>query len=248
MNRVLISLTARQLLGRRRTALIGLVLGLPVLIAVVYRFSDEADRPGSTEEFALGLAGTLILTLLLPLVALVLGTAALGAEIEDGTAVFLLAKPIERWRIIAIKVGVASMATMLLVVPATMATTWIIHESLTANGLVLGLGLGAAVAALLYCAVFVALSAVTSKALVIGLVYVFVWEGIATSLFGGLRWISIREYSIGWSDIGISISDTDIFDPRLGITSAIVASIIAFSGALVYGSFALSRFEIGERA
>ena len=36
MNRVLLELTARQLLGRRRTALIGLILLLPLLVAVIY--------------------------------------------------------------------------------------------------------------------------------------------------------------------------------------------------------------------
>jgi ABC-2 type transport system permease protein len=98
MNNVLISLTARQLLGRRRTLVIGLLLALPILIAVIYRFSDEAGSGEATGEFALGLVSVMIFTLLLPLVALVFGTASLGAEIEDGTAVFLLTKPIERWR------------------------------------------------------------------------------------------------------------------------------------------------------
>ncbi|MCP4958284.1 MAG: ABC transporter permease subunit [Actinomycetia bacterium] len=248
MNRVLISLTARQLLGRRRTALIGFVLALPILIAVIYRFSDEAGGDTSTEEFAIGLVGTLIVTLLLPLVALVLGTAALGAEIEDGTAVFLLTKPIERWRIIAIKTGVAAAATAVLVVPVTMATTWIIHGGPTADGLMLGLGLAALVGAILYCAVFVALSAFTSRALIFGLIYVFVWEAFATNLFNSLRWVSVREYATGWSDAIISVTDTDIYDPRLAVASAVIGSIVVLSAAVAYGTRALSRFEIGERA
>ena len=37
----------------------------------------------------------LLVTTLVPIVALVFGTVALGAEIEDGTAVFLLLKPID---------------------------------------------------------------------------------------------------------------------------------------------------------
>ena len=42
----------------------------------------------------------LMVRTILPLVALVFGTAALGSELEDGTAVFLIIKPIPRWRII----------------------------------------------------------------------------------------------------------------------------------------------------
>jgi ABC-2 type transport system permease protein len=248
MTWVLISLTTRQLLGCRRTALIGLVLALPVIIAVIYRVSDKSNLDETSEEFALALVGVLILTLLLPLVALVLGTAALGAEIEDGTAVFLLTKPIPRWKVVVVKIGVSSVTTILMVVPATAATTWIIHESPTADGLVIGLALAAAVSALLYCAVFVALSTLTSRALIIGLIYVFVWEAIITNLFNALRWLSIREYASGWSDASISLTDTEIYDPRLGTTSAIIASLIVLAASGLYGARMLSRFEIGERS
>ena len=247
MNNVLISLTARQLLGRRRTLVIGLLLALPILIAVIYRFSDEAGSGEATGEFALGLVSVMIFTLLLPLVALVFGTASLGAEIEDGTAVFLLTKPIERWRIIAIKIGVASVAATLFVVPTTMATTWIIHESPTADGLMLGLGLSALVASVLYCAAFVALSAVTSRALIFGLIYVFVWETFATRIFDSLRWVSIREYAYGWSDAVISINDNGVlYDPHLGVTTAIVGTMVVLATACAGGTWALTRFEIGE--
>lgn len=248
MNRVLVSLTARQLLGRRRTVLIGLVLALPVVIALVYRFGDDPDPTLTSTEYALGLVGTLIGNALLPLVALVLGTAALGAEVEDGTAVFLLTKPVARGRIIAVKTAVAAGATALLVVPVTMATAWIVQESATADGLVLGLGLGAGIAAVLYCAVFVALSAFTSRALVIGLVYVFLWEAIVTNLFSGLRWVSIREYATGWSDAVISIAEADVFDPRLGVASAVIATVAVLAAALAVGTRGLARFEISERS
>jgi ABC-2 type transport system permease protein len=248
MNRVLISLTVRQLLGRRRTLAVGLVLALPVVIAAAYRLSGGPEAGESSAQFAFELVNQLILTLLLPLVALVLGTAALGAEIEDGTAVFLLTKPVERWRIIVIKIGVAAAATLLLVVPSTMLAVWIANGSATDDGLMLGLGLGAAAASLLYCAVFVALSAVTGRALVIGLVFVFVWEGIVTNLFDALRWLSIREYAIGWSDAFISIADREIYDPRLALVPAVVVSVVVGIAAAAYGARALARFEIGERS
>jgi ABC-2 type transport system permease protein len=248
MNRVLISLTAHQLLSHRRTAVLGVLLALPILIAVIYRFSDTAGSDTTSEEVAIDLVNMLIATLLLPLVALVLSTTALGGEIEDGTAVFLLTKPIERWRIMAIKTGVAAATTAILVVPVTMATVWIVHGSPTADGLMLGLGLGALAGAVLYCAAFVALSATTSRALVFGLVYVLVWEAFATLLFSSLRWVSIREYASGWSDALVSITDTAVYDPAFTAPPAIAGSILVLAAALAYGTRALSRFESGERA
>ena len=37
---------------------------------------------------------TLVVRTVMPLVALIVGTAAIGSEIEDGTAVYLMVKPI----------------------------------------------------------------------------------------------------------------------------------------------------------
>ena len=72
-----------------------LLAGLPVL--------DRAARSGSAagSPNADRILDTLVVRTVLPLVALVVGTAALGSEIEDGTAVYLMIKPIPRWRIVA---------------------------------------------------------------------------------------------------------------------------------------------------
>ena len=56
-----------------------------------------------------------IVTGLLPLTAVLLATAAIGSEIEDGTIVYLLAKPAERWRIVAGKLLAAWGATTVIV-------------------------------------------------------------------------------------------------------------------------------------
>jgi ABC-2 type transport system permease protein len=247
VNRVLVSLTTRQLLGRRRTVLLALALALPIVVALVYRLGDDPDPTVTPTEYALGLVGGLIGNVLLPIVALVLGTGAMGGEIDDGTAVFLLTKPVPRWRIATVKIGVAAASTIVLVVPATVATAWIVRGSPTAEGLAPGVGLAAGIAALLYCAVFVALSAVTSRALVVGLVYVFVWEATVTNLLAGLRWISIREYATGWADLVLSTSDPGAFDPRLNAGSAVVATIGVLAAAVAAATAALDRFQVAER-
>ena len=56
--------------------------------------------------------------MLLPLVAVIVGTSALGSELEDGTIVYLLARPVPRWRIAIVKWLMAWLVTSLLVAPA----------------------------------------------------------------------------------------------------------------------------------
>jgi hypothetical protein len=55
----------------------------------------------------------------MPLVALVFGTAALGSELDDGTAIHILTKPIPRWTIVLPKLVVAGGLTALLLVAST---------------------------------------------------------------------------------------------------------------------------------
>lgn len=241
---VIARITARLLLGSKRSAGVAFVLLIPVVIAIVFRFSEEYDRTNRA-EFATDLTSTLILALLLPLVALVLGTTAIGSEIEDGTVVFLLSKPISRPKLLVTKAGVAALATVVLAVPATVATAWIITGSPGEGGVVAGLAVAALLAAVVYTVLFTALSTLTGRALIAGLIYVFVWEGVLANLFSGLAWLSVRQYALGVASAVISL---DWFEADLATGPAIVMSIVAVAGALWIGGRKLAAFEIGERA
>ena len=110
---LIIQVTLRQLLGRRRTILLGLLAAVPVLLALVFWAAGHA----TVHDFASGVLDAVGVTLLLPIVAVLFGTAAFGAEIEDGTVVYLLAKPISRWAIVLAKlIGAAGMTAILTMV------------------------------------------------------------------------------------------------------------------------------------
>lgn len=245
MTRALIVLTARQLAGRRRALFLVVLAFIPIAVALFYRFgSDHIDPPPL--EFAPDMLDALVLAVVLPLTALVFGTAALGAEIEDGTAIYLLTKPIERWRILIVKIGVAAGATLALTLPATLIAALITLGAADPHGITAGFVLAVAVGATAYTALFVALSVRTSRALLIGLVYVFVWEAIVTSIFDGTRWISIRQYMLGLADL-VSSAPPSALEAPLGGASAAVAAVALITVAVLLGTRLLRRFEIGER-
>ena len=243
MIRIIAALTLRQLVGRGRTILIGLVAVLPILLAVVYRLGSEDTDPA--RWVARVLFEGLVVTTLLPLVALVYGTAALGAEIEDGTAVYLLAKPISRARIIIGKLVAAWALTSATVLASGLVAGAIGLAGVPGHGLLLGFGIGLAVGSLAYSALFVMLSVVTSRALIAGLVYVFIWEGLVNGLFAGTRLLSIRHYTLSIADIVVDLP-AGVFDAKLGPAAA-VALVIVVAGASVWVAIRrLQRFEIGE--
>ena len=191
MTATLVSLTLRALLSRRRTLLLALVGVLLVLATAVYRLGGPTDA--ASLDVTRQLLADFGLGVLLPLVAVIVGTAAVGSEIDDGTIVYLLAKPVPRWRMVVVKLIVAWLVVVLLVVPAITVAGLIGHPDAS---LAIGYAVAAAFGALEYTAVFLALSLVTSRALVAGLAYVVVWEGVVAGLFAGTRVLSIRQHAL----------------------------------------------------
>lgn len=185
-------LTLRGLLSRRRTLLLGLLGALLVVVAVVYRLGDPATE--ASTAFTAELLAGFGLAVLLPLVAVIIGTAAIGSELDDGTIVYLLAKPLPRPLIVVVKLLMGWILTGLLVVPP------IVLAGIVGTGgdprLAIGYGLAALLGALEYVAVFLALSLVTGRALIIGLAYVVVWEGAVSGLFAGTRYVSVRQHAL----------------------------------------------------
>src|SRR5215831_19795462 len=90
------------MLGRRRTLLLVLLPATLLVLAIVitaFGQSNEAVAAGLLQRYGVGT--------LLPLVALVVTTGVLGTEIDDGSIVFLLSKPIARSVILDTKLAVA---------------------------------------------------------------------------------------------------------------------------------------------
>jgi ABC-2 type transport system permease protein len=242
MIRTIAAVTIRSLLGRRRSLLLALLALLPIAVALLVRVSGRVG-PG-LEEIAGVVLDRLVITTLVPLSALVFGTTALGAEIDDGTAVFLLAKPIARWRIVAAKLAVAVALTVMLTVPAALLAGAILLADGPGLAVPIGAAAGTAVGAATYATIFLALSLVTSRALPVGLVYVLVWEGILAGLFEGTRVLSVRQYALG---ISAAIGHPDTPDPSLldGRTALLLAAL-AVGIATAIAVRRLVTFEIGE--
>jgi ABC-2 type transport system permease protein len=226
--------TLRALLGRRRSLLMVLLAGLPVVLALLIRISGET---ASAEE----ILDPLIVRTVLPLIALVFGTAALGSELEDGTAVFLMVKPVSRWRIVGAKMLVAAGLTVALVMPATVLTGLLSAGfGPTALGDTFAFALATAVGGIAYACAFVALSAFTTRALVVGLGYTLIWEGVLAGLLEATRFLSIRQATLGLAAGLTGDPGPETLD--VGTSAVILVAVVA--GAFVLGSLRLARFEV----
>lgn len=232
----LVSLTFRALLNRRRTLLLAALGGLLVLVAAIFRLGDPSSAEAS--RFTGRLAADFGLAVLLPLVTVIVGTAAVGSELDDGTIVYLLARPVPRWLIVIVKLTITWLvSTLLVAVP-------ILVGGVVGTGGDMEIGIGYAVAATLaaleYGAVFLALSLVTSRALVVGLAYVVVWEGVVAGLFAGTRIVSVRQHAL-------AIGDALVGDGAVGAELTVGAGLLTGGAVVVLATaLAIRRLTIVE--
>jgi ABC-2 type transport system permease protein len=211
-------ITARGLLGRRRFLLL---FPLPILLvglaALSRGFGVTSSEWGPAVIYGLGFA------VVLPVVALIVGTGVLGAEIDDGTIVHILSKPLPRWRIILPKLLVATAVTAV-----TVAVPLYIVGVL-AEGVRLGLALVAtsAIGALAYSAIFLALSLITRRPVLLGLVYVLIWEGLLGNIVSGTKSLSVQQYVVTITDW---IAGTPLLDASVGRATAVVMTAVVTIG------------------
>ena len=237
------TLTLRQLLSRRSTLLMAGLAAVPVLLALVYRLSDPDNDPERWTARVLFFG--LTVTAVLPLTALLFGTSVLGDELEDGTAVYLLTKPIKRWQILLPKLAAAWVVTAAMLVTSTVASGLLALEGNGDASMVIGFAVAVAVGALAYACVFVLLSVITTRALIMGLIYVFLWEGAITGIFHGTRYLSIRHYTIGLAD-WLGDVQPSAFVAYLSGTTALVMTAITIVIAVVMAVRKLEEIEVRE--
>jgi ABC-2 type transport system permease protein len=233
LNPVVLRITLRATLGRKRALVFTLV---PiVLIAISVLLKLIAKSPVWPEEF-LGVFG---FSVVLPLTALIIGTSVLGAEIDDGSVIHLLATPVSRLSVVLSKFVAAVILTIVFgAIPEFLAAA-------VARGFgdKLGVGLltGALIASVAYNALFVMLSVVTTRAIAVGLLYLLVWEGLLGNLVGGVRLLSIGQYSVS---VANSIVHATALNAHLTLQTAIIMAVVVTLATLALAARRLSMFSI----
>lgn len=215
-------LTLRQLLTRGRLlVLVGLAL-LPPLLTLLYTLSSSRTDP---QTFLVGSYTSLVYGVVAPVTALVFAAAALGSEVEDGTIVYLLLKPVPRWQIVVSKLIVTVAVIAVFVTLSIYAAALVVDRGVGEAHVAFAFALGAALGGAAYAAIFSYLGLITSRALIAGLLYVFIWEGLVTTLFRGARNFSVRAYMGGLADAFSTLPD-DVFQGQLSGGRALLGCLI----------------------
>jgi ABC-2 type transport system permease protein len=232
MNTTIASITARGLFGRRRFLLL---LPLPVLL---FGLAVLASALGAApEHWGPPVIAGLGFGVVLPVLALIVGTGVLGQEIDDGTIVHILTKPLPRSEVVLAKLAVAVAVT------AVTAGVPMYAVGVLADSPRLGLGLAVAcvLGAFAYCALFLALSLVTRRPVLLGLLYVLIWEGVLGNLLKGTRVLSIEQYLVAVAD---KIGPSELLNGTLSAPFAVVMALVFTVGGALLAIDRLRSFTV----
>jgi ABC-2 type transport system permease protein len=250
-------ITMRSTLGRKRAFL----FAIPALILILFTVALKVSRPPS-RPWPSHVLGTFGFSVLLPLTALIIGTSVLGAEIDDGSIIHLLATPVRRSSVVVTKFVVATLLTMVFaavpeLVAALIAGGGSSPPAATSGGpggfvtisgskLALGLFVGALACSVIYNAVFVMVSVATTRAIAVGLLYVLIWEALLSNFVSGARLLSVSHYGLG---IANGFAHDPSLSAGLSVPTSVIMGAVVTVAALALAVNLLSSFTLkGEPA
>ncbi|WP_210438727.1 ABC transporter permease [Nocardioides xinjiangensis] len=228
MNATIAKLALQALLGRRRFFLL---LAFPVLLIGLVALVTALVDGEAAYEILPGLGYPLVL----PLVAILAASSVLGPEVDDGSIVYLLSKPVNRYAVAASKWVVALAATLAAGALPVLVAALVTGDSTRAGALFLG----AAVAGTAYSALFLAISAVTRHAVIASLMFVLIWESLLGNLFTGIAWLSIGQWGLR---VGHAVSD-ELPDPA-NLPYAVIASAVVTVVGVWFAGDRLRSFSL----
>jgi len=194
-----------QMLWARRTTLLALAAGAPVLLALVTRLTLSTGSAvvqingrqiGSETVFSTAIT-LLYLRFIVPAIGVFYGTSLIADEVEDKTITYLFIRPIPRGAIVLGKYLAYLLCVTSVVLPSAAVVFMVmvpfqdmapLFGSFVRDLGVLALGLAA------YGAVFLWAGALFRRPLVGGLLFVFGWEQLAAVLPGYLGRLTIAHY------------------------------------------------------
>ena len=228
INATIAKLALQALLGRRRFFLL---LAFPVLLIGLVALVAALTDGEAAYELIPGLGYPLVL----PLVAILAASSVLGPEVDDGSIVYLISKPVSRHGIAISKWLVALGATLTAGSLPIFVAALVTGDSTRAVALLVG----AVVAGTAYSALFLAISSVTRHAVIASLMFVLIWESLLGNLFTGVAWLSIGQWGLR---VGHEISD-QLPDPA-NLPWAIGASVVVTLAGVWFAGDRLRSFSL----
>ena len=260
-------LSLNEMLWSRRTIFMGLLVGAPVLFALLVRGLVDLGAPiFEQNEVRNGVRSTVLvpgpvifgfaiwalyLWVIVPLLGVFYGTSLIADEIEDRTITYLFVRPIRRGAVLLGKYLAYLVCTVLVVLPSVVLVYLLVvpingqlgaaFPDLLKDLVLVAVGLA------IYGAVFAFVGAKMKRPLLAGLVFAFGWEKAAMFIPGYVRRFTVAYYIQGL--VPHAMPNTGVESAILGLVREIPTLITSvFWLALIWVVFlALGAWVVERR-
>ena len=233
---------------RPKKVLVWIVVSL--LLCVIGKTMAKVGGVTTAESSYVQLS-TMFVHHLLALVAAIFSAAVISQEVEQRTIVYLLTRPVPRWKLLVFRTLAACTAVFLVTAVATVFVSLASYSSpankFIANDL-LAIGLGA----FAYTSLFVLVSLMLNRSMIFCLLFAFGWETSIPNIGGNMQYLSINTYIQKISQLPAAVGATDPNQATGGelelsrmVAWIVLAGIVAF--CLGLGSFWFTHFEFSAR-
>jgi hypothetical protein len=233
---VIVTYTLRSCIGPKRW--FGCLL--PCAGALLFGLLAHTMPEGAGEAFA-RVAADGIFALVVPIAALVIGDAVLGAEVRSGVFHFTWLTPTPLTQIVLGRWIGGTLVSFVTIVPACALAALVAGDSAAVPAAVIASAFGAAA----YIAVFIAIGCVARRAAVWSLAFVFLVERLlGTALSGIAQWSPTWESRAVFIDFSPGAPNSLVRDSiPVGAGAVVRLTLIAFI-ALAIARWRLSRLRI----
>ncbi len=254
----LVRLTLADLLRTQRAILAGVVLLAPVAFTVYWSLAERITGDAIYQWGQIFVVG--YVNFVIPFLALIVGATLISAEHESQTLVYLLTRPVPRWKTALVKYLTAA-ALCFAGVLVSMALAFAALALHFGFGRFLAnqpppmveafpywvrlAGVGAA-ATLVYLAIFLFAGVVVRRPMVFGIGFIVVWEGLVALMKGIIRYATVIHYV---RSLAIGATENTAILPSIITVEPVpvwVAAVVLAALTGVFLSLALGWFSRAE--
>jgi ABC-2 type transport system permease protein len=230
------ALSLRTLLLQRRTLALAILATIPVIAAGAFALVGQIDP----DTFWARLVQRLLLPTVAALIAVVVGASALGDERDEGTVLYLASTPLPRATLVASTVAAAWTAAMVLLTPAVVVAGFVALGDQFELAEVLWPLAATALGVLAYTAAAAWLAMIVRRPVVIGVLYILLWEGSIATFAASADRLSLAAYARRVATEGV----LDVNAPDVPALTATVVLLAVGAAALALATRALRRVEL----
>lgn len=231
----IVRVTIYQLIGRRRSVGLLVLAAVPGLILLLVGLNETDSE--TAEFFRTGLLW-LVLGVTVPIIAIVLGSGSMGDERSYKTISYLALRPIRREVIATAKLVGAWLASFLVAGSGALLAGAAFGVTTGSWNETFAIVVGAAIATLGFTAVMQVVGYITDRAVIIGLAYLLIWEGIVTSAASQVATTSIWRMGVS-AYAGITGEIADMEDLLRGVDPGAWGALLKVLGIAAVSVLAL---------